>query len=279
MSNLSEAISNVLVDLWEINGDVLDIIIIGVTVVLWVVLGFLLIKISNFIIQRALKVSKKDPRSLTISRLVKSIIRYIVWFIVILLVLGELGVDITPFIATAGVLGLAIGFGTQELVKDFISGFFIIFEKTFNVDDVVEIDGFKGNVKSLGLRSTVIQNWKGEVKTINNGSIGSVVNFSKNDSVGIVDFGVSYDTNLENLVVLMNEFLDTAQEKYAVIKERPSFLGVTELADSSINVRIIFKTEPMQFFATERDLRKDVVTFLTEKNIEIPFPQLVLHNA
>ena len=279
MSNLSEAISNLLLSRWDINGDILRIVIIGVTIILWVIMGFIVVRASNFIIQKALRVTKNDPRSLTVSKLIKSIIRFVVWFIVILLVLGELGVDITPFIATAGVLGLAIGFGTQELVKDFISGFFIIFERTFNVNDVVEIAGFKGSVVSLGIRSTVVRNWRGEVKTISNGSIGSVINFSRNDSIGIVDFGVAYDTDLEKLVSLMDLFLDTVCEKYELVKEKPTFQGVTELANSSINLRIIFKTEPMQYFAIERALRKDVVTFLTDNDIEIPFPQVVVHNA
>jgi small conductance mechanosensitive channel len=203
----------------------------------------------------------------------------VVWFIVILIILAELNVDITPIIASAGVLGLAVGFGSQEMVKDFIAGFFIIFESIFNVGDVIEVQGFKGNVTSIGLRSTVITNWKGEVKTVSNGDISSCINFSKNDSLAIVDFGVAYDTDLNNLKTVVEAELENFKSKYEDMIELPQFLGVTELASSSINLRLIAKTKKMKHFAIERGLRKDLVELCEKNNIEIPFPQVVIHNA
>lgn len=256
-----------------------QLVVVAVVVVLWIIFGVIFQRIIKVIIFKAMSVNKKGPRVLTISKLLNSILRYVLWFIVLLMILKVLGVDITPFIASAGVVGLAVGFGAQEIVKDFISGFFIIFEGSFDVGDVVEVDGFKGDVVNLGLRTTVVRNWVGEVKTINNGNLGSIINFSKNDSIAIIDFGVAYETDLEKLKVLMSEFVLESKEKYEVLLDTPQFLGVIELADSSINMRFIAKTKAMQHFQVERDLRKDVVAFLTKNNVEIPFPQVVIHNA
>ena len=226
-----------------------------------------------------MRVKKSGPRAVTLSKLLISVSRYFIWFIISLMILTELSVDVTPFIASAGVVGLAIGFGAQEIVRDFISGFFIIFEGAFNVGDIIEVGGFKGTVLTLGLRTTVIENWVGERKIINNGNIDNIINFSRNNSIAIIDFGVSYNTDLNALKECMAEFVVLEQSKYEDIIETPTFLGVTKLDDSSINMRIIAKTQTMKHFAVERGIRMDLVQFLNEHNIEIPFPQIVVHNA
>lgn len=256
-----------------------SVIVIIAGVITWLVVGFLFNRLLGLVVKRVMKVSSKDPRALTVSKLVISILRWVVWFIIILLILGQFGVDVTPFIASAGVVGIALGFGAQELVKDFIGGFFIILEHSFNVNEVIEVDGFKGRVLGMSLRSTVIENWRGEVKTIGNGSIGSVVNFSRNDSVGIVLFGVSYSTDLAQFNDLMAEFVTEVGDKYPDFTDKPKFQGVVELAASSINMRIIFKTKAMSYFQLERDIRKDLIAFCAAKGIVIPFPQVVVHNA
>jgi len=256
-----------------------NMIIVGVQILVWIIVGIILNFIVRRIIFRFIKATKDSKRSLTVGKLLNSVARYVIWFIIAISVLRTLDVDVAPIIATAGVLGLAIGFGAQEIVRDFISGFFIIFEGTFNVGEVIEVSGFKGTVLSLGLRTTSIENWKGEIKTVNNGDISSVVNYSRNNSVAIVDFGVDYDTDLEKLNGLMKEFVEISFEKYDDILELPNFLGVGELADSSINLKLICKTAPMNHFQVERNLRKDIVEFLGNNNIDIPFPHVVVKNA
>lgn len=257
----------------------LSVVIISVAAVLfWFVVGFILIKISKAVIFSAFKPKKNGPRALTISKLISNVVKYLIWFIVTIVALTELSIDITPFIASAGVLGLAIGFGAQEIVKDFITGFFLIFDQSFDVGDTIEVDGFKGTVLELGLRVTRIQSWKGEIKIINNGDIQTLINYSKADTMAIVDFGVAYDTDLIKLQDLMEPLLDEIHKKYEQLTERPSFLGVTELADSSINLRIIGRTEPMTHFGIERGIRKDIVVYFNEHDIEIPFPQVVVHS-
>lgn len=263
----------------NLNDAVAQILVTAVMIIVWLLVGFLLMRVLKFVIRKSMRVDKNGARALTVSKLLTSISRYVVWFIMVLMILGELNVDITPIIASAGVIGLAVGFGAQEIVKDFISGFFILFEGSFNVGEVVEVDGFKGSVISLGLRTTIIENWLGERKIINNGNIGSIINCSRNDSIAIIDCGVGYDTDLEKLSKLMVTFVVEMKEKYPIITDTPQFLGVTELADSSINIRLIAKTETMQHFGIERNIRKDLVNVLVKNNIEIPFPQVVVHNA
>ncbi len=279
MSSFGDLLFEFLTETIKINAYISQLIIKFTVVILWIIIGLILIKVTRKIIFKVVRVDKKNSRSITIAELISSISKYVIWFIIALMVLGELSVDITPFIASAGVIGLAVGFGAQELVKDFISGFFIIFEDAFNVGDIVEIDGFKGSVLSLGLRITIIENWRGERKTISNGNLGSIINFSKNNSIAVIDFGVGYDTNLADLNKLLVPFLKELKKKYDEIIETPQFLGVTKLDDSSINMMIIAKTNSMKHLQVERDIRKDLVEYFNKHNIEIPFPQMVIHNA
>jgi small-conductance mechanosensitive channel len=250
-----------------------------VLVVLWLVVGFILIKISKAVTFRIIKAKSSNPRTITIAKLVANIVKYTIWFVILIIILNEVGVNIAPFVASAGVIGLAIGFGAQEIVKDFISGFFLILDDVVNVGNVIEVGSFKGEVLVIGLRTTRIKNFKGEIKVVNNGDMKNIVNFSKSNSMAIVDFGVSYKTELKDITKIMMEFEELSFSKYDKIIEKPKFVGITELDDSSINMRVIAKTETGAHYQIERDLRLDLVMFLVQNDIEIPFPQVVVHNA
>ncbi|MCF7925157.1 MAG: mechanosensitive ion channel family protein [Candidatus Izimaplasma sp.] len=279
MLSIGDTIAQLISEYTRLNATLSTIIVTAAMIVVWIFLGLIISKIVTIIIFRALKVNKNPARAETIAKLLSSISKYVIWFIIFMVILGEIDVDITPFIASAGVIGLAIGFGSQEIVRDFISGFFIIFDGEFNVGDVIESDGFKGTVKTIGLRTTVIENWKGETKIINNGNLGNIINNSTNKSLAIVNFGVAYDTDLHKLYEIMPNLLDKIEASYETIVEKPVFSGITELADSSINMRIVAKTNTMEHFQVERDIRRDIVVYFSENDIEIPFPQLVVHNG
>jgi len=255
-----------------------NLIISAVVVILWIIIGLISINVVREILFKVFKIRDRGPRSLTIGKLISSISKYAIWFVVTMIIFSELEIDVTAFIASAGVLGLAIGFGAQLIVKDFISGFFIIFEESFNVGDVIEIDSFKGTVLDLGFRTTKLKDWKGDIKIVRNGDINSLINFSKAESTAIIDFGVSYNTDLNVFKVKMEVFIESIKGKYIVVIEPPKFVGITQLDDSSINMRIIAKTNPNQQYQVERDIRGDLVLFFKENDIEIPFPQLVIHN-
>jgi small-conductance mechanosensitive channel len=256
-----------------------QIIVSGISVILWIFVGLFLNFAIKKTIYRIMKSSGFKSRTTTIGKLLISVSRYTLWLIIFIAILREMNVDVMPIVASAGVVGLAIGFGAQQIIRDFISGFFIMFEGVFNVGDLVEIDGFTGNVVRLGLRTTVTQNWKGQVKTVSNGDIRGVINYSKNDSLAVVEFGVSYDTDLSKLTELMDEFCTMVFDKHENIIIKPQFLGVTKLDNSSVNLLLTAKTKTLQHFGVERLLRQDIVTFFGEKGIEIPYPHLVVKNA
>lgn len=247
-------------------------------VILWIIIGLIAIRIFRAFIYKGFKIRQKGPRALTIGKLMSSVVKYIIYFIIAILILVELKVDVTPIVASAGVFGLAIGFGAQEVIKDFVSGFFIIFEESFNEGDLVQVGGFTGKVIDLGIRVTKIQNWRNEVLIIRNGSMGSVINYSKADSIAVVDFGVSYKTDLDKFRVVVVEFMESIHGKINNIIEKPSYLGIIELAPSSINMRIIAKTVTLEHFQVERDIRSELILFCEANKIEIPFPQVVVHN-
>ncbi|HOH18364.1 MAG TPA: mechanosensitive ion channel, partial [Bacilli bacterium] len=158
-------------------------ILIGGTIIVFIIIGLI---VGRFIRRH----KQKRRRAVTLAKMIQSIFRYTVSIIIIIIILDVWDVNIMPVLAGAGILGLAIGFGAQSLIKDLIAGMAIVFENYYDIDDVIEINGFKGRVEELGLKSTRIVNWKGEVKTFFNGDIKDVVNYSKNPSTGIVDIEV-----------------------------------------------------------------------------------------
>lgn len=250
-----------------------------VIVLIWIIIGIIFTKITKYIVFKVIQTKGESNRAVTVSKLISSIVKYVVWFVIFIIIMSELEINIAPFLASAGILGVVIGFGAQEMVRDFFSGFFIIFENIFDVGEVIEVSGFKGTVKDITLRTTRIENWKGEVRTVNNGDVKNVINYSKNDSIAIIDFGVAYDSDLKLLNEKLNEFLPTLLLKYEDLVANPEFLGVISLDDSCITMRIIAKTKNFKHFGIERNLRKEIVQYLNEINVEIPFPQVVVHNA
>ena len=225
-------------------------------------------------VKRLLSRKTINKKSQTIYRLLLSLGRYVVWFITILLILETFDVQTAPILASAGVLGIAIGFGAQAIVADMIAGFFILFEETFLVGDVIEVHGFRGEVMEIGLRTTKIRSWDGVLKVFTNADIKAVSNFSRFPSLAIVDFQVSYETNLATLPDLMNEFVSKYHHENSV--EPPSFMGVVELAASGVTCRIVCRSLPNNHHAIGRDLRLQVKEFLNNNGIEIPYPHIVI---
>lgn len=253
------------------------VLLANITQVFLVVLSGLVVKFSvqKWVIGRVRR-KKGDRRADTLSQLIETTLSFTVWFLVILISLDVVGVNITPILASAGVLGLAIGFGSQSLVKDVVAGFFHFLDNNYNLGEVIEVDGFTGKVTQMNLRMVHLTNFLGAEKIINQGSIGSLINWSRNQTTAVVDFGVAYETDLKHLNEVMNSFVETLQTQVEELIEVPSFLGVMELADSSINCRLLGKTEAGNHWSAARKIRKELVATLKENDIEIPFPQVVV---
>lgn len=214
-------------------------------------------------------------RTRTIGRLLSNILSYSVYFIALLLIIEQLGYPIGPLLAGAGVLGLAIGFGAQNLVRDVITGFFIIFEDQFGVGDVIQTGNFRGTVEEVGLRTTKLKSWTGEIHIIPNGSIAEVTNFSINNSIAVSDISIAYEANVDEAIRVITE---TAMEVYKsnenVVAE-PQVLGVQTLGASEVIIRATFECKPMTQFGVGREMNVKVKKALDEVGIEIPYPRLV----
>ncbi|XJZ27320.1 mechanosensitive ion channel family protein [Bacillota bacterium Lsc_1132] len=219
-----------------------------------------------------------ERREATLLRLIDNILSYVVYFIAFMMILSVLNIDVKALLAGAGIVGLAVGFGAQSLVKDILSGFFIIFEDQFSVGDHIRVGQFEGNVEAIGLRTTKIKSWTGELHILPNGSINQVTNYSLNNSVAVVDVGIAYEEDIEKAEKVIEELLERLPEQYEELVKKPELLGVQNLGPSEIVLRIVAETLPMQHFYIARVLRKEVKLILDENGIEIPFPRLVMYS-
>lgn len=241
-------------------------------------IALLILRISKITLKRiGLKEGPNQRRKRTVARVIRSITKYTIWIVAILLILSIWGVNVAPALAGLGILGLVIGLGAQKFINDLIAGFFIIFEHHFDVGDKIEVKGFKGEVIDIGLKTTKIKNWKNEILILSNGEIASLINFSKDLSVASVEFGISYQEDMQMTIDLLNAELPKLRQNYPEIVEDPKVLGVINLNQSSVDMRVTCKTLNEQHYGIERAIRKRIKELLDEHNIEIPYPQVVVH--
>jgi len=217
-----------------------------------------------------------DTRKInTLRALSHSILRYIVYFVTGLTVLGQF-VDTTSILATAGIGGLAIGFGAQSLVKDVISGFFILFEDQYAVGDFVTIGDTTGTVEEIGLRITKIRGFKGDLTIIPNGQIQKVVNYTRGNVLAVVDIGVPYETDIDKAIKVIEDVAKRYAQENENIVEQPQVLGVMDMGDSQITIRAVARTLPLKHWEVERELKKRIKEAFDENGIEIPYPRRVI---
>lgn len=211
----------------------------------------------------------------TIVRLLKQITLVLLWVTVALVIMREIGIEIGPILASAGILGLAVGFGAQNLVRDFISGFFMILENQIRVGDVAVINNTGGLVERITMRTTVLRDLQGVVHYFQNGSITSLSNMTSQWSAYVFDIGVAYKENTDVVISKIQEVIDSmlADENFeSVIVDQPEIFGVDKLDDSAVIIKGRIKTLPiMQWFVGREFLRRIKLAF-DDANIEIPFP-------
>ena len=179
---------------------------------------------------------------------------------------------------TNPIVGLVVGLGAQKFIQDLIAGFFIIFEHHYDVGDVIEVGGFKGTVVDIGLKTTRLRNWRGEIKILNNGEVNTLVNHSKNPSVAVVLFAISYEEDIDRTTEVLKAVFPSFRKQYAdVLIEDPEVSGVMNLGASSVEMRVTVKTLNEQHYGIERALRKLIKETLDANNIKIPLPQIVVN--
>jgi len=239
-------------------------------------------KFIRKIIVSSLFRSKESERKRedTLIKIINSTISVVTILIAGLMILQELGVDIGPILAAAGIAGLAFGFGGQYLIRDIISGLFIILENQYRVGDAVCFGETCGLVEDISLRMTTLRDLDGTVHHIPHGEIKGVSNLSKEFSRVNLNVGIAYDSNLEKVIAVVNkvgqELSEDIEWKDLIIKP-PQFLRVDDFADSAIIIKILGETKPIKQWEVTGELRKRLKIAFDKEGIEIPFPQQVVH--
>ena len=234
-----------------------------------VILGFFKRQTSS-----RFKLAEKKVNTLSI--LSQSIFRYILYFIAGIMILEEFGVNTASLIATAGIGGIAIGFGAQSLVKDVITGFFILFEDQYEVGDRITIDNITGTVEEFGFRTTKIRGFNGDLTIIPNGQILKVINHTRGNTLAIVDMRIAYEADINDAIRVMQEVSREYAAENENILEEPNVLGVMNLGDFGVTIRVIARTVNGQQWGVERELRKRLKLAFDKNNIEIPYPRTVV---
>lgn len=260
----------------------------GIKIISIVIIMYLSIKIGKYLIKKAVDKQVKsnaalslDPqRAKTLGGVMKSILKYSVYFLGITSILSVLfgGISFT----FASISGVALGLGSQSLIKDFINGFFILFEDQFGIGDYVTIGNFSGIVQTIGIRTTIIKDFTGDIHSIPNGMISEVTNHSRGNTRFIVDVDIAYEEDIDNAINAINaikECCDKFQKEHEdFINEPIEVLGVSALAASSVTIRTVGRTKPLTQWKMENELRKAIKITLDENGVEIPYPKTQLIN-
>jgi small conductance mechanosensitive channel len=220
--------------------------------------------------------TKKGHRSETLGKLMSSVIRYMSFIVALFLILSAWGVETPTLLAGAGIIGLALSFGAQSLIEDIFAGLFIIFEKQFVVGDIIQVGNMRGTVKEIGIRISKIEDLNGDVLIINNSDIRGAINTSCSLSVSICDISVEYGADLEKIEEVIKGNLIEIKKNIPLIVEGPFYVGVDQLADSAVVVRVTAKTEEINRNRVRRELNRELKLLFDRNQINIPFPQLVV---
>ena len=225
-----------------------------------------LVFLLGFITKRSKKNANK--RVYTVVKLVESILQYIIFIVLIFVILEIWGVNVTAALICVAVIALVLGLSTLELMKDIISGIAIIIENNYDVDEIVEINGFKGKVIEITLRTTKLINTLGEVRIFRNGCIIAVSNFSRTFSVAVVEINVRYDCDLNQVITLLDEHLPSLKDNYPQIIEGPIVAGIERLNDNNITLKINAKTNCEEHYSVQRALYKEIKEIFDKNNIK-----------
>ncbi|PPK69013.1 mechanosensitive ion channel family protein [Actinokineospora auranticolor] len=220
---------------------------------------------------------RRAQRARTIGSVLKSVVTFLVYGLAFILALGELGVQLGPIIASAGIVGVALGFGAQNLVKDFLSGIFMMLEDQYGVGDVVDVGEASGTIEAVGLRVTTLRDVNGTVWYVRNGEILRVGNSSQGFAVAVVDLPVGYGADVDAVTDLLAKVIGDAvaeEQMSADVIEPPEVLGVEKVTPESITIRMTVKVRPGRQWAVQRALRARAMGAIEEAGIQPPMGRL-----
>lgn len=259
------------------------IVLIILFVVILKIFRFVIKKFKAFMISRTDNSSdsiESEKRINTLMGIISKTVTVSFWAIFIMMFLNSAGLDIAPILAGAGIIGIAVGFGAQTLVKDVITGFFILLENQIRVGDVATINGITGKVEEIQLRTIILRDFSAVVHIIENGQITTMANITKEWSATVVDIGVAYKEDTDKVISVIREVSDNLyndenfKQKFI---EPVEILGVEKFDDSAIVIRTRLKTIPHEQWTISREFRRRIKYAFDEKGIEIPFPHTSLY--
>lgn len=247
-----------------------------------IVIAVLVYILFKQIIIKAFRASTKfgvHKKSKTIMNLIINIMKYIVIVISILTVLSVWGIDTNALVASLGVAGVVAGLALQDILKDFLAGFSIIVDNEYDVGDNIQVGTFRGDVIELGMKNTKIRAYSGEVKIIANRNVNEVINYSTQTSKCIVDISVDYKEDLLQVEEVLHQVCEELSRKTTYLTSDVTLLGIEKLDDNAVIYRLIADCEPLQDFAFKREVYRTIKLAFDNNNLDIPYPQVVVHNA
>lgn len=264
----------------------------GITILVIIVLALVVRVVAGLLLERVIRrlvpassfhtPGAEKQREDTLIQITRGTLGVLIWVVAALMVLSEMGIEIGPLLAAAGVAGLAIGFGGQYLIRDIVAGLFIILENQYRVGDVVSLDSTTGSVEAISIRMATLRDLDGTVHHIPHGTVNKVSNLSKEFARVNLSLGVSYEADLEKVIEVINsvgsELAEDAEWKEHIL-DPIKFTRVNEFADSAVVVKVLGETKPLQQWAVAGEFRKRIKIAFDKTGIEIPFPQRVMHEA
>jgi len=262
-------------------------------IIIMVIALLIILRVARFSISRLKKAlirkaekdekvdeSEAEKRIDTLTGILLGAVRVVLYTVFIIMLLGKFGIDIGPLLASAGILGLAVGFGAQELVRDYISGFFILLEDQLRAGDVAIINGTGGLVENIELRTISLRDFSGTVHIFQNGKISSLSNMTKDWSAMVFDIGVAYKENVDQVMEIMKQVGYELQNDYGFgpdIIEPIEVFGLDSFGDSALVIKARLKTKPIQQWTIGREYRRRLKIAFDAQNIEIPFPHTTVY--
>ena len=247
------------------------VVIIFVSIIVYFVLTHIVNRLHKIKTSR-----QNDKKRNTLKSIINNIIKYFIIIVDLSMILEVYGIDTKSIIASLGVLSLVAGLALQDILKDFIVGIAILFEDQFAIGDIVEINGFKGTITKLGVRTTRIKAYTGEVKIIANRNISELTNYTLNENIFLIDIMVSYSDDIPKVKKVLTGICNK-QEKGTDYKYE--VLGVDDLGDSGVVIKVAITCPYEDRIALGRKFKEEVKLTFDKEGIEIPFPQVVVHNG
>ena len=271
---LKNAWSSVLGDVTQISKAVTINPVTMFKVIAIILMLFFIKSLLDFVLSKLSPKTGKGMSALSLASSAKSYILVVVGFF---WVLSAIGVNVSTIFAGVGVVALIVGFGAQSLVEDLVTGLFLVFENEFNVGDIIEVNGFRGWVRAIGIRTTIVEDVGKNRKIINNSDLRNILNRSSAVSTAVATVSVAYDTDLDRLETVLAQSLPAVRKAYPdIFVGDVSYAGVQNLGDSGMELRITAQTNERDIYTAPRILNKEIKRILDRYSIEIPFPQLVV---